>query len=157
MSSNLTKEERKKPEYEVIDHIGWELWKATEVWKKNLVNRLVRRGFSSFAEARYGLLRHIGPDGASQTEITSKANLTKQAVQQQIDDLVKDGIVVRYPDPYDARKKHISLTRDGRRLFAEMNEVKLEIERQYELQIGAKRMAMFRKVLADISCPQPEG
>ncbi len=46
---------------QVIDHIGWELWKATDNWKQDLVSGMHARGLQSYGEARYGLLRHIGP------------------------------------------------------------------------------------------------
>ncbi|EBA14057.1 MarR family winged helix-turn-helix transcriptional regulator [Roseobacter sp. CCS2] len=138
-------------EFQIIDHIGWDLWQATQNWKKELVAGMIARGFHDYGDARYSLLRHIGPSGLSQSRLTTVSGLSKQAVQQQIDDLVRDTIVTRQPDPDDARKKRIVLTDSGRLLYAEIDAVKIEIETRYEQVIGQQRMADLKDILKEIN------
>jgi len=140
--------------FKIIDHIGWNLWQATQNWKKELVAGMVARGFQDYGDARYSLLRHIGPSGLSQSRLTTVSGLSKQAVQQQIDDLVRGNIVTRRPDPDDARKKRIVLTDKGLLLYAEIDAVKIEIETRYEQVIGRQRMADLKEILRKIDDSQ---
>lgn len=140
--------------FEIIDHIGWDLWQATQNWKKELVAGMVARGFHDYGDARYSLLRHIGPSGLSQSRLTTVSGLSKQAIQQQIDDLVRDNIVARRPDSDDARKKRIVLTDKGLLLFTQIDEVKLGIETRYEKLIGQQRLADLKDILKEINNSQ---
>ena len=133
-----------------IEHIGWDLWRATAAWKQQLTQEMVRRGFTFYGEARGGLVRHIGVDGISQAALSVKTETSKQAVQQQLDDLVQDGIVRRIPDPTDARKKRIELTKKGLEVFDTANDVKKEIEARYETLIGPESMKTLKAALSVI-------
>ncbi len=135
----------------LIDHIGWDLWQASQAWKRQLDQNMVARGHAIYGEARGGLIRHIGVDGISQAALATKAGVTKQAVQQHIDDLAKEGYVIRQPDPDDARKKIVMLTDKGAALFQVANDVKREIEAHYTRLIGAEDMKTLKTALAKIT------
>lgn len=134
----------------LIDHIGWDLWRASQAWKSQLTQKMVARGHAVYGEARGGLIRHIGVEGISQVALATKAGVSKQAVQQHIDELVNEGYAVRRPDPTDARKKIVVLTQKGEALFHVANDVKQEIEEHYLELIGAEHMQVLRAALAKI-------
>ncbi len=136
---------------ELIEHIGWDLWQATQAWKGQLTSKMAARGYPVYGEARGSLIRHIGADGISQAMLARKAGISKQAVQQQIDDLGADGYVTREPDPDDARKKIVMLTAQGEALFTVANDVKREIEAHYRALIGPERMEVLKAALAAIT------
>lgn len=140
-----------KDEYpELIDHIGWDLWQATDAWKRRFTREMVERGHTWYGEARGSLIRHIDRNGIAQSVLTERADMTKQAVQQHLDDLVKDGIVERKADPGDARRKVIGFTRAGRRALADANHVKREIERDYIRAIGRDDAEALQRALRAI-------
>jgi DNA-binding MarR family transcriptional regulator len=115
----------------LIDHIGWRLWRASLAWKADLESGMVARGFPWFGEA------FLGPQGVKQSSLGPKLGMTKQAVQQFVDELVRDGIVRRVPDPDDRRGRLILLTDDGLHAMTVANDVKQRIQAEYREVLGA--------------------
>ena len=122
----------------LIDHIGWDLTRAARSWKARYQREMVARGYAFFGEARGDLIGRIPRDGVSQAEIAAATGLTKQAVQQQIDLLVEDGIVERQADKQDKRRKSVVFTKKGHAALAEGNEVKKAIEAEVAERLGPK-------------------
>ncbi len=140
----------KQDDPELIDHIGWDLWQATDAWKRRFTRAMVERGHAWYGEARGALIRHIDRKGVAQSVLTDRAGMTKQAVQQQLDELVNDGVVERKADPDDARRKLIGFTTRGRRALKDANEIKREIEQDYFRAIGTSDAAALRRALGAI-------
>lgn len=120
----------------VPDHIGWTLWRANVAWRKDFVAAMAAAGHGWFAQARGNLLVHIGPDGIRQGDLAERAGLTKQAVQQFIDELVTDGIVMRTPDATDARARRVRLTPEGEAAMRDADRIKLQIEARWRDHLG---------------------
>jgi DNA-binding MarR family transcriptional regulator len=137
----------------VPDHIGWTLWQATLAWRRDFVVGMAATGHGWFAQARGNLLVYIGPDGIRQGDLAEKASLTKQAVQQFIDELVKDGIVMRAPDATDARARRVVLTEAGQAAMRDADRIKLQIETRWRKRLGSEAFdrldALLRQVIAD--------
>lgn len=141
---------------ELIDHIGWDLWRVTEGWKNRFTTQMVAQGFGWFGEARGNLVQHIGRNGIAQTALAAKAGMSKQAVQQHLDDLVRDGAVERVPDRNDARRKIIRFTALGFDAMTVANDVKRDIEDQYRQLIGADAMDGLTEALRAIIAHQDD-
>ena len=120
----------------VPDHIGWTLWRATLAWRRDFVTAMAAAGHGWFAQARGNLLVYIGPDGIRQGDLAEKAGLTKQAVQQFVDDLVQDGIVMRTADDADARARRVRLTPEGEAAMRDADRIKLQIETRWRALLG---------------------
>lgn len=120
----------------VPDHIGWTLWRATLAWRKDFVAAMAAAGHVWFAQARGNILVHIGPNGIRQGDLAEKAGLTKQAVQQFVDDLVQDGIVMRTQDDSDARARRVRLTPAGEAAMRDADQIKLQIETRWRDLLG---------------------
>ena len=104
---------------------------------------MAARGHRWFAEARSNVLPHLDRLGTAQSALQSRLGVTKQAVQQFVDELVADGIVERRTNPDDHRGKVIHFTRKGQRVLADANAVKVEIQSRYRAKLGALRFAEF--------------
>lgn len=150
----MTKLEEKLPDAksqpDLIDHIGWDLWNATQAWKHRFTQEMVERGFPWYGEARGGLIHLIGARGIAQADLAAKARMTKQAVQQHLDDLVIDGVVERIPDPSDARRKIVHYTQAGIHALREANNVKRAIEADYRATLGDASMAALKSALSGL-------
>lgn len=135
----------------VPDHIGWTLWQATLTWRREFVSAMAAAGHGWFAQGRGNLLVHIGPDGIRQTDLAEKALLTKQAVQQFVDELEQDGIVTRTRDEKDARARVVRLTAAGRAAMRDADRIKVEIETRWRDRLGANAFhdleASLRRVI----------
>lgn len=139
----------------VPDHIGWTLWQATLAWRRDFVAAMAEAGHGWFAQARGNLLVYIGPKGIRQGDLAEKAGLTKQAVQQFVDDLVQDGIVMRVPDDTDARARLVCLTPAGEAAMQDADRIKLQIETRWKAVLGedgfARLDSALRQVIAETS------
>ncbi len=60
------------------------------------------------------LLVEIGPDGALVLDLRRRLGLDSGYLSRLLRDLEADGLVAVSPDPVDARRRHVSLTRRGR-------------------------------------------
>jgi DNA-binding MarR family transcriptional regulator len=129
------------------NHIGWSLWRMSEIWKQRFDAEMVALGHSYFGEARSNVLRYVGPDGTTQAAIVKKMGFTKQAVQQLLDDLVDDRVIARKPNPEDKRGNIIVLTQTGIRAMHDASKVKRLIEKSYSKLIGAENLAALVREL----------
>lgn len=135
---------------EVLDHVGVRLWQASQRWKRALDQGLVAMGYAWATEARANVIMHVGRFGIRQSELVRRMGLSKQAVQQLLDELAGDGIIERKPDPEDRRGKLIVFTKAGRKLLADANLVKLEIERDYRAVLGDARFEALMRTLKEL-------
>jgi DNA-binding MarR family transcriptional regulator len=136
--------------YKKPEHIGWDLWQATAVWKQRFTKGMVGHGHHWYAEARGSLMQYLGTEGVAQTTLTDLSGLTKQAVQQHLDDLTKNGIVSRQSDPVDKRKKLVVLTDQGLIALKDATRVKLQIEKEYSEALGKDQLDTLKSGLKAI-------
>jgi DNA-binding MarR family transcriptional regulator len=120
------------------DHIGWTLWRAAQAWRVEFTAAMVAAGHGWFGQARGNLMVHIGPNGLRQGDLADRARLTKQAVQQFVDELVADGILMREKDATDARARRVRLTPAGEAAMRDADRIKAEIESRWRTVIGAQ-------------------
>ncbi|MDC9825714.1 MarR family transcriptional regulator [Devosia sp. ZB163] len=135
----------------LIDHVGWRLWRLARQWKAEFDAGMAARGHGWMAEARGAVVGHLRPGGLSQSALTAAMGISKQAVQQLVDELVAEQIVERVPDPDDKRGKIVRLLPKGIKAIADGNEVKREIEARYAERIGAERLASLNAALDDLA------
>ena len=134
-----------------IDHIGLALWRAAQGWRNHMRVELAARGYPWHQSAAGEVLAHLGPPGISQALLTERMGLSKQAVQQLVDQLEVQGVVGRAPDPNDGRAKRIVLTELGLADFAERNKVKRLIEKQYREKLGPEAFTALEAALAKLA------
>jgi DNA-binding MarR family transcriptional regulator len=139
----------------VPDHIGWTLWRATLAWRKDFVSAMAAAGHGWFAQARGNLLVYIGPEGIRQSDLAEKAGLTKQAVQQFVDELVRDGIVMRTTDETDARARRVRLTPSGEAAMRDADRIKLQIEARWRVHLGEAAFSALETTLRKLTDPPP--
>ena len=132
----------------LIEHVGWRLWQASQIWQNRFRRGMVDAGYPWFNEARATMVPYIGRAGSRQSDLAARSGLTKQAVQQLIDALVRDGVVERSPDPDDARGRLVYFTAAGMQLLADANVVKQRIEQEFNSAIGAAALARLNTELA---------
>ncbi len=120
------------------DHIGWTLWRAAQAWRTEFTAAMVAAGHGWFGQARGNLMVHIGPNGLRQGDLADRARLTKQAVQQFVDELVADGILMREKDDTDARVRRVRLTPAGEAAMRDADRIKAQIESRWRTTIGVQ-------------------
>src|SRR5215471_3938978 len=106
----MVKKLDESPNPDLLDHVGWQLWRAYESWERRFEERMSRAGYPWVTEAKADVLAYLDRAGTPQSELPAKMRLSKQAVQQFVDQLAEEGIVERKPHPDDARSKVIFFT-----------------------------------------------
>lgn len=129
---------------ESVEHIGVALWRAAAAWRTEFRDEMARRGYPWHASAAGEVLAHLGPSGISQGVLAERMGVSKQAVQQLVDQLEGQGVIAREADPADGRARRLVLTELGLEDFAERNRVKRAIEARYRDRLGADYEAMAR-------------
>jgi len=137
----LLDDNRDEKPAELIDHVGFRIWRLAQAWKVEFHAAMVARGHDWFAEARANLLPHLDRSGTVQSLLPGRMGVTKQAVQQFVDELVGDGILERRTNPDDRRSNIIGFTRKGQKVLADANHVKIAIQKRYQARLGKDRFA----------------
>lgn len=96
---------------------------------------------------RLRLLQLVPPGGMRQTDLAARASVTKQALGEAVDALVRLGVVERLQDPADGRASLVVLTRSGARVNAGFERSLAKAEQALVAEIGAKDYATFLDVL----------
>lgn len=135
----------------LIDHVGWRLWRLARQWKVEFDAAMAARGHGWMAEARGAVVGQLRPGGMSQSALPAALGISKQAVQQLVDELVADGIAERVPDPADGRGRIVRLLPKGIKAIADGNEVKREIEARYAAKIGTERLSALNAALDELA------
>ncbi len=129
------------------DHVGVHLWAAATAWRERLHAEMVARGHAWYGDARGQIAAHLDPRGMSQAELARRMQLSKQAVQQLLDQLEEEGIVKREPDPEDGRGKRVVYTKKGLAALQAAVVVKRAIEADYRKRLGAKGLESLVRAL----------
>lgn len=134
--------------------LGQLLGLAAMQWRRRLREDVAARGFPFFSEARSEVLAHVPAEGLPQAALAPRMGMSKQAVQQFIDQLVADGAVTREDNPLDKRLKTIRLTELGLRARQEAERIRQSIDTDIRLTIGDKGYRRLRKMLKKMVAPK---
>ena len=108
---------------------------------------MAAEGFAWHLNAAGEVLSHIPPDGISQSALTASMGLSKQAVQQLLDQLEASGVIRRETDPADKRARHVVLTELGLRDLAAQKQVRRHLEDSVKDKLGKKLLGKLEKAL----------
>jgi len=97
-------------------NLGFLLAKATQRWNEHLHERFSAAGFPEVRPS-YGaiLVPLFEEDGLRIGELAKRARLSKQAMTTMLRLLEKENLVLRRPDPQDARASRVFLTKKSQR------------------------------------------
>lgn len=93
----------------------------------------------------------VPPEGISVTALAERVGMTKQGCGQFVTALVGSGHLAVAQDPDDRRVRIVLRTRSGEAFVAAVTKRMREIEAEWADQVGPRRYATFRSVLAEIA------
>lgn len=129
---------------------------------------LDRRIFEHVAGAGFGDLRrghgrvmeHLTHnDGLRASELAERSRLTAQSIGELVDDLERQGYVVRRPDPADRRAKRIFLTSRGKDAVTASGVIVRALEKELADLLGEDYERLRTTVLRvlEANAPQRQG
>lgn len=108
----------------------------------------VKRLRPAASASHLALFAHIDfKHGTRTTEIARRMRISKQAVNQTVEELVEIGILRRAPDPSDGRAKLVRFTAKGKRELLRGLSILGEVEAQLTEALGAPRMQRLHRDL----------
>jgi DNA-binding MarR family transcriptional regulator len=99
------------------------------------------------------VLAAVPPDGVNVTELARRAGMTKQGCGQFVTYLSGTGHLTTAPDPADGRVRLVHRTSTGDRVMKRVYGALDRIEGQFAAQVGPRRFATFKQVMAELSQP----
>jgi DNA-binding MarR family transcriptional regulator len=129
-------------------HIGRLFLQAHRAYSAHAVELLRARGYDQLGAAHAAILPHIDLEGTRVTVIAERAGMTKQGAGHVIDDLERQGLVTRTPDPTDKRAALVQFTDAGWEYLRIAHDLKVEIESDYALLLGSDT---FEALCADLA------
>ncbi|HEY1331576.1 MAG TPA: MarR family transcriptional regulator [Actinomycetota bacterium] len=121
--------------------------------EEETVAALADRGELGLSPSQAAALLLVDRSGTRLTELAARAQITKQAMMQVVDDLETAGSVRRVPDPTDARAKVVRLTARGLRQRAEARKAISAVEARTRRRLGARRYDTLRETLVALLQP----
>ena len=99
------------------------------------------------------VLSAVPPDGVNVTELARRAGMTKQGCGQFVTYLSGTGHVSTAPDPADGRVRLVHRSVTGDRVMDRVYAALDRIEREFAAEVGPRRFATFKQVMAELSQP----
>ena len=114
------------------------------------LSNLAARGQVSAAHIH--ITRHLPLQGARLTELAARAGMTKQAMGSLVTQCEAWGMVLRIPDPIDARARQVQFTAIGRAWLAAYYEAVQQTESELRAALGADVATVIALGLEAYSC-----
>lgn len=86
--------------------------------------------------AHIHITRHLALDGSRLTDLAAKAGMSKQAMGDLVDQCEAWGLVVREPDPRDARARLVRFTPTGLAWLAAFERAVTQAEAEFRSDVG---------------------
>ena len=128
--------------------IGALLRIPSEAIHRRLIRDLNAAGFEGLSLPHMAVLQFPGPDGVRPGALAERAGISKQAMNQLLGTLEGLGYVTRSALPQEGGARIVRLTKRGHAAYAKMADILRDIEREWSAELGAKRFAELKALLA---------
>jgi DNA-binding MarR family transcriptional regulator len=127
--------------------VGALMRRPFQLVRRRAHDALVRAGFDDLHPAHLNVFQHPGPRGIRPSELARAANMTKQAMNHLLGQLVELAYIERRPLPDGERGTLIWATARGEAAMKVMREAVLEVEASFAAKLGPKRFQELRELL----------
>lgn len=130
--------------------LGAALDKARAHWRSAVDSVLAGQGAPPLG-ASAEVLALLTAEGIGQALLAERMGLSKQAVQQFLDQLEMQALIRRETDPADKRAKRVFITEAGIVALATRREAERQTERQIRDLLGKKAFGRLKKALKKLN------
>lgn len=93
------------------------------------------------------VIRAVAAEQPTINRLAVLLDTTKQAASQLVESMVRQGFLLRFPDPTDRRKIRLKLAPKGERVRKRAIATSAAIERELEKSLGRRTVAELRRAL----------
>ena len=112
-----------------------------------LHQRLAEAGYGDIRPAHTIIFALLGPEGMPLSELTARAQTTKQVMNYLVNAVEKNGYIERVPDPADGRAKIVRLTQRGLQASEAGRDIIIHIETEWGEILGEQEIGQLRALL----------
>jgi DNA-binding MarR family transcriptional regulator len=145
-SSDFTDDRRGPPPL-----IGALLRMPFETVRDRMLEGLHERGFSDLVAAHLDVLQYPGPENQRPSDLARNTRMSKQALNYLLGQMEQLGYLTRRADPDDQRAKRVHLTSRGLAAARAIREIVLEVEHDWERDLGPERFGQLRELLVQLN------
>ncbi|WP_317931974.1 MarR family winged helix-turn-helix transcriptional regulator [Halioxenophilus sp. WMMB6] len=110
---------------------------------------LQSKGWPEITHAQSMLIIAVGEGINRPSDIAKYLGVSRQAVHQSLNEIVKMGILEMLPDPTDGRAKVVSVSEDAQPMVMDARKVNSNLEKSLAKQLGVDRVKMLREILEE--------
>ncbi len=114
------------------------------------ISKVHDAGYPEVRESWLPILQHVEEEGIRSIDLANKLSISKQAANQMVKEIQKQGYLQRAPDPKDKRAQLITLTEQGWQAWVIGLKAMTEMERRLETQLGLDNVNHMRSQAAII-------
>lgn len=130
--------------------IGALLRMPWETVRTRMLEGLHEQGFTDLHAAHLAVLQYPGPNGLRPSELAERTRMSKQALNYLLGQMERLSYITRREDPGNPRFKRIELTERGLEAVRAKRAIVLEVENQWERDLGPERFAQLRELLIEL-------
>ncbi len=130
--------------------IGALLRVPAQAIQRRIIKELNAAGFRELSVPHMAVLQFPGPDGVRPGVLAERAGMSKQAMNQLLRSLEALGYIVRSDAPEEGRARIIRFTKRGRAAYSTIYDILRDIEREWSAELGPKRFAQLKELLAHV-------
>lgn len=130
--------------------IGALLRMPFETVRDRMLAGLHERGYTDLIAPHLNVLQYPGPENQRPSELATQTRMSKQALNYLLGQLEQLGYLTRQDDDGDQRSKRIHLTPRGQEAIKAIREIVLEVEADWQEQLGRRQFAQLRDLLAQL-------
>jgi DNA-binding MarR family transcriptional regulator len=122
-----------------------------ETLRRRQLEGLHARGFTDLHPAHLTVFQYPGPVNVRPLDLAERTRMSKQAMNHLLGQLERLGYLTRREDPEDHRYTRVDVTRRGDRVIRAIREIILEVEAEWEAQVGQKHFTQLKRLLAELA------
>ena len=130
--------------------IGAMLRVPSQAIHRRIIRELNAAGFDELRLPHVAVLQFPGPDGVRPGTLAERAGISKQAMNQLLCSLERLGYIVRSDAPGQGRTRIIHFTKRGFAAYSKIYDILRGIEREWSAELGPKRFAKLKELLARV-------
>lgn len=138
-------------------NVGTLLLHAYRRFEAELFAELHRAGHAAMRPKHGRVLANIDREGTRATDLAARADMTKAAMGELVDELEALGYVRRAPDTKDLRAKRVVPTREGLEVAALARRIIQRIEERWAAELGRQGLGTLLSALSVLADGRPGG
>jgi DNA-binding MarR family transcriptional regulator len=127
--------------------IGALLRVPSQAIHRRIIAELNAAGFEELRLSHMAVLQFPGPDGARPIELSERAGMSKQAMNQLLRSLEGAGYIDRVDSPHQGRARIVHLTDRGHAAYAKIHGILRTIEEEWKSELGTEGFAQLKELL----------